>query len=398
MTSRLEFTTRQQDSATSARAGEIRLARGRIETPMFMPVGTVGSVKGLEPRDLVDMDARIILGNTYHLYLRPGEQVLEQMGGLHRFMAWDGPILTDSGGFQFFSLSRFARVDDDGVRFRSHLDGSRHAFTPESVIETQRVIGSDIRMVLDDCPALPAPRSRILEAMRRTTLWAQRSLQAARHLDGATFAIVQGGTDRTLRREHLDALSSLSFEGRTFEGLALGGLAVGESAAEMDEVLHEIAPRMPQDRPRYLMGVGKPGDILQAIAAGIDLFDCVLPTRNARTGQLFTREGALNLRNARHRVDDRPIDAECPCPVCATHSRAYLAHLFRSREILAPRLASIHNLRFYLDLVREARSAIIRGDYERWMNATMRRWQGTGGPDMGARTQGGSGVDPRIPV
>lgn len=370
----LAYRTVARDVSTDARAGEITLERGRIATPAFMPVGTLGTVKGLEPDDLHRMQARIILGNTYHLYLRPGLEVLERMGGLHRFMGWSGPVLTDSGGFQFFSLARFARVTDDGVEFRSHLDGSRHRFSPEGVIDIQRVIGSDIRMVLDDCPALPATPARLDESLRRSSVWAHRSLVAGRGLGGATFGIVQGGTDVARRISHLETLAAMEVDGRAFEGLALGGLAVGEAPELTWATLAEVGPRMPSDRPRYLMGVGKPADLLRAVASGIDMFDCVLPTRNARTAQVFTREGPLNLRNARYRMDDTPIDPTCACPVCTRFSRAYVAHLFRAGEMLGPRLASLHNLHYYLGLMREAREAIVAGRYGVWMRETMAAW------------------------
>ncbi len=361
-------------SECGARATTLTLARGTIQTPIFMPVGTVGTVKGLTAAQVRATGAQIILGNTYHLYLRPGEAVLEKMGGLHRFMGWDAPILTDSGGYQFFSLRKFTRTTDEGVQFRSHIDGSSHLFTPERVMEIQDIIGSDIQMVLDDCPALPASPERLREALRRTTLWARRSMAASEATRGATFLIVQGGTDLELRRAHLHTLAEMGSE-----GLALGGLAVGEAPEEMVETLAAIVPEMPVDRPRYLMGVGRPIDLLEAIERGVDMFDCVMPTRNARNGQVFTRMGKLNLRNARHAGVDAPLDPGCGCEACRTVSAGYLHHLFRAQEMLGPILATIHNLTYYLDFVREAREAIV-GD--RWMafrRRTLEGWAGERG-------------------
>jgi queuine tRNA-ribosyltransferase len=341
-----------------ARAGVITTAHGPVETPVFMPVGTQATVKSLATSDLEALGARIILGNTYHLALRPGEELIERLGGLHRFMAYPRAILTDSGGFQVFSLAARRKVDDDGVTFSSHIDGSVQRFTPERAMAVQAALGSDIAMAFDECPPSDAPRDVVLQAMARTTRWAQRCLASPRGPGQIRFGIIQGGVDIGLRRQHLGELAPLDFE-----GLAIGGLSVGEPPAVMHEVVGAVAPEMPADRPRYLMGVGRPEDLLAGIAAGIDMFDCVMPTRNARNGQLFVRAGKLNIGNNVHRLDDRPVEEGCPCVTCRQHSRAYLAHLFRAKEMLYYRLATIHNLQHYLDLAREARVAIIEGRF-----------------------------------
>ncbi len=371
-TRRLTFTLQARSSETLARAGVLDTPRGRIRTPIFMPVGTLGTVKTLSPDELRDdVGAEIILANTYHLYLRPGEATLQRVGGLHRFMGWDRPLLTDSGGYQFFSLRELAKFDDDGVSFRSHLDGSRHRFTPERAVEVQAAIGSDIMMALDHCPPLPSPAKDIEAAMRRTTAWARRCLDASHDVPGALFCIVQGGTDVALRRAHVEELAAMPFE-----GLALGGLAVGETPQEMYDTIEAVTPAMPRDRPRYLMGVGRPEDLVEAIARGIDMFDCVMPTRNARNAQVFTRAGKLNLRNARFATDDRPLDDACGCGACTTFSRSYVHHLVRAGEVLGIRLTTLHNLRYYLDLVREARLAIEEDRFIAWRAATRAGWSG----------------------
>jgi queuine tRNA-ribosyltransferase len=357
------------DPGSLARATTIRLRRGTIETPIFMPVGTLGTVKGLAPFELRDAGAALILANTYHLFLRPSTAVLERAGGLHRFMAWDRPILTDSGGYQFFSLSSLCRYDDRGVEFKSHLDGTKHFFTPERVIELQASIDSDIHMQLDQCPALPAAPEVLREAMLRSIDWARRSRAVSVDRQGALFAIVQGGTDRAMRRFHAETVAA-----EDYAGYALGGLAVGEAPDEMYEVIEATTPFLPADRPRYLMGVGTPRDLLEAIGRGIDMFDCVLPTRNARNGQVFTRAGRRNLRNARFQSDDAPLDAACGCYTCRTFSRAYLAHLFRSQEMLGPRLATLHNIQYYLDLVRGARDAILAGAFDSYRSRCIEAW------------------------
>ena len=361
----------------NARAGTLQTPRGVVQTPIFMPVGTVGTVKSLMPDELEALGAQIILANTYHLYLRPGEPVLEQHGGLHRMMGWDRPILTDSGGYQFFSLRHLARFDRDGVTFQSHVDGSRHRFTPERVIDIQRTIGSDVMMVLDHCSELPAPRAALERAMATTTDWALRSL---RHVverpaerDGAVFAILQGGTEHDLRVRHRDELCA-----HEFDGFAVGGLSVGEAPAVMYDVLETAVPGMPQERPRYLMGVGRPEDLVAGIERGVDMFDCVMPTRNARNGGTFTRTGRLNMRNGRHRTDERPIDERCGCPACRRFTRSYILHLFRTNEMLGPRLVTLHNLHYYLDLVTEARAAIAAGRFASWAAETRSGWAAAG--------------------
>ena len=366
---RLSF---EEDARSAgARAGTITTPRGVIETPIFMPVGTLGTVRTQSTEDLTGVGAQIILANTYHLHLRPGADLVRELGGLHAFMNWDRPILTDSGGFQFFSLSHLAKFSEDGVKFRSHHDGSSHFFSPEVCIGVQAALGSDIMMQLDQCPALPAT-SRILDdAIRRSTSWASRCLDAARSApSGALFAIVQGGTDVERRLAHLERLNELEFH-----GYALGGLAVGEEPAEMYDTVEAVAPQMPRDRPRYLMGVGRPVDILESIARGIDMFDCVMPTRNARNGQVFSRSGKLNLRNARFRSDSGPIDPECSCTACSQHSRAYIHHLIRNHEVLGIRLTTTHNLTYYLDLVRGAREAVMVDEFEAYRRSCHAGWE-----------------------
>jgi queuine tRNA-ribosyltransferase len=342
----------------SARAGVLETAHGPVHTPVFMPVGTQATVKALAVSDLAALGAEIILGNTYHLALRPGEDLIAGQGGLHRFMAFPRAILTDSGGFQVFSLAERRRLDDDGVTFSSHLDGSEQRFTPERAMAVQAALGSDIAMAFDECPPSDAPLAVVETAMARTTRWARRCLASPRAPGQLRFGIVQGGVDIALRRRHLAEIAPLDFE-----GLALGGLGVGEPPPIMHEVVGAIAPEMPRERPRYLMGVGRPEDLLAGIAAGIDMFDCVMPTRNARNGQLFVKTGKLNIGNSIHRTADRPLEDDCPCATCRQHSRAYLAHLFRAKELLYHRLATIHNLQHYLDLAREARAAIVQGDF-----------------------------------
>ncbi len=341
-----------------ARAGILHTPRGDIATPVFMPVGTAGTVKAMTADELraPPLDARIILANTYHLYLRPGMEVIAAAGGLHRFAAWDRPILTDSGGFQVFSLSRVvAEIDDDGVTFRSHIDGSKHRLTPEVSLEIQRVLGSDIAMCFDECPPGDADAATQQRALDRTTAWAKRCRAAPRAPGQALFGIVQGGVDTTRRLRHLAELEPLDFDGH-----ALGGLAVGERIEDTYRVLDEVAHRLPPERPRYLMGVGTPADLERGILAGIDMFDCVMPTRNARNGYLFAAGGRVNIPNAANRLDLGPIDATCPCATCRIHSRAYLRHLYMSKEILYSRLATLHNLTFYARHVAALRERIIQ--------------------------------------
>ncbi|MEO7201979.1 MAG: tRNA guanosine(34) transglycosylase Tgt [Candidatus Tumulicola sp.] len=342
----------------SARSGTLALTHGVVETPCFMPVGTAATVKGLTPDDLHATGAQIVLANDYHLWLRPGLRVLEAAGGLHRFMGWDGPILTDSGGFQIFSLEGRRRIDDDGVTFRSHIDGSEHRFTPESVIAFSRAIGVDVAMVLDVCTKLPASDAELERAVELTTRWARRSAPAANDGPTAAFAIVQGGLDRTLRERSARELVELNFP-----GYAIGGLSVGETRDELYATARFTAERLPQNKPRYLMGVGTATDLIEAVDAGVDLFDCVYPTRCGRTGRAMTRDGHFNIFNARYTDDFGPLDPNCGCRVCARFSRAYLAHLFRSEEMLGPRLLSEHNVTVLNDLMRDARTAIRAG---RW--------------------------------
>jgi queuine tRNA-ribosyltransferase len=342
-----------------ARLGRIETPHGSIETPDFMPVGTQATVKALTPADLRAAGAQMILGNTYHLNLRPTAERIARLGGLHRFMAWDGPILTDSGGFQVFSLAELRRVDDDGVTFTSHLDGSTHRLTPERAMEIQALLGSDVAMVLDQLVDPGLPRAEVRDAMDRTHRWAERSLGARGRPDQAVFGIIQGGVDPGLRRESVAAIGA-----QAFDGIAVGGLSVGESKADMAATLDVVADALGSDpRPRYLMGVGSPVDFFTAVERGIDLFDCVLPTRVARTGQVWTDAGRLNLRNAVFQDDPAPIDASCACEACRNHSRAYVAHLFRARELLAYRLATIHNVTWTLELMRRMREGLGQGSF-----------------------------------
>jgi queuine tRNA-ribosyltransferase len=348
---------------TGARLGRLTTPHGVIETPAFMPVGTQATVKGQTQQDLEVLGAQIILANTYHLYLRPGHELIRRMGGLHQFMSWPRPILTDSGGFQVFSLSELRKVSEDGVTFRSHLDGSEHFLSPEKALEIEIALGSDIVMVLDECIETPSQDARAREAAGRTLAWARRSRDYfAAHGDPARqmlFGIVQGGTDRELRRTSAQALVDMDFP-----GYAIGGLAVGEPHAVTCEMTEAAASRLPADRPRYLMGVGKPEQILDYVSLGVDMMDCVLPTRSARHGCLFTSHGRLLIRNAQYAEDPRPIDDNCACAVCRRYSRAYLRHLYRSGEFLAVILNTHHNLYFYLDFMRQIRKAIEFGNLE----------------------------------
>jgi queuine tRNA-ribosyltransferase len=341
-----------------ARTGILRTPRGEIHTPAFMPVGTLGTVKAMTARELAapPLDARIILGNTYHLYLRPGLEVIEACGGLHRFAGWSRPILTDSGGFQVFSLKDRRKIDDDGVDFRSHIDGSLHRLTPERAMEIQGVLGSDIAMVFDECPPADATGDVHERAVARSTAWAGRCADVRRPAGQALFGIIQGGLDVARRRRHLAQLREVGFD-----GYAIGGLSVGETPEQMYGVLDGFASELPEDRPRYLMGVGKPADLARGVAAGIDLFDCVLPTRNARTGSLFSGTGSINIRNARFRTDTGPVDPACPCETCQTVSRAYLRHLILAKEILYNRLATLHNLTHYARTMATLRQRIAEG-------------------------------------
>jgi queuine tRNA-ribosyltransferase len=340
----------------AARRGRVTLAHGTVETPVFMPVGTYGTVKAMAPNELDALGAEIVLGNTFHLWLRPGLDVIAAHGGLHRFMGWSRPILTDSGGFQVFSLGPLRKVREDGVTFASPVNGDRLLLTPERSLEIQRILDSDIAMVFDECTPYPASRDEVAESMRLSLRWAERSKRAHEGNANALFGIVQGGMFEDLREESVGALSALGFD-----GYAIGGLSVGESREERRRIEAHVPARLPADKPRYLMGVGTPEDIVSAVTNGIDMFDCVLPTRNARNGWLFTRHGDVKIRNARHRLDANPLDASCVCYTCSNFSRAYLHHLQRTNEILGARLNTIHNLHYYLTLLTELREAIAAG-------------------------------------
>ncbi|PKP74560.1 MAG: tRNA guanosine(34) transglycosylase Tgt [Alphaproteobacteria bacterium HGW-Alphaproteobacteria-6] len=344
----------------AARSGVIQTPRGAIRTPAFMPVGTAATVKAMLPESVAATGADILLGNTYHLMLRPTAERIARLGGLHRFMNWSGPILTDSGGFQVMSLAALRKLTEEGVRFSSHIDGSRHMLGPERSMEIQRLLGSDIVMAFDECPALPATEEAVATSMRLSMRWAQRSRDAFGDRPGhALFGIMQGGVSRDLRAESAAALTAIGFD-----GYAIGGLAVGEGQAAMFGVLDHAPGFLPEDKPRYLMGVGKPDDIVGAVARGIDMMDCVLPSRSGRTGQAFTRHGVVNIRNARHQDDPRPLDEACACPACRGYSRAYLHHVVRAGEIIGAMLMTWHNLRYYQDLMQGLREAIAAGRLE----------------------------------
>ena len=347
----------------NARRGQLIFPRGVVDTPAFMPVGTRGAVKSLSPEEVAGSGAQIILGNTFHLSLRPGTEVVQAHGTLHDFMNWRGPILTDSGGFQVWSLADLRKMDERGVTFRSPFDGAEVFLGAEQSMQIQTELGADIVMAFDECTAYPCAEKAARESMERTTRWAQRC-RASYDGDGALFGIVQGGMYLDLRRESLAQLVNIGFE-----GYALGGLSVGEPRANMLEVLAEIAPKMPTDKPRYLMGVGTPRDLVDAVAAGMDMFDCVLPTRNARNGWLYTSRGIVKIRNAEHRLSTQPIDPHCPCYACQNYSRAYLRHLHRDNEILGARLCSLHNLHYYQNLMRQMRDAIAESRFAAFAKA-----------------------------
>jgi queuine tRNA-ribosyltransferase len=369
----------ESTSTGRARLGTLRTPHGEIDTPQFMPVGTQATVKSLSPADLRATGAQIILGNTYHLSLRPTAERIAALGGLHRFMAWDGPILTDSGGFQVFSLAHLRRVDDDGVTFASHLDGSTNRLTPERAVEIQELLGSDIAMAFDQLVDPSLSRAEVGEAMERTHRWASRSLAARSRPDQAVFGIIQGGVDAGLRRVSTAAIASLAFD-----GIAVGGLSVGESKDQMAATLDVVADALgPDPRPRYLMGVGAPIDFFTAIERGIDLFDSVLPTRVARTGQVWTDAGRLNLRNARFVDDPGPIDVGCACETCRTFSRAYVAHLFRADELLGYRLATLHNVTWTLALMRRLRASLVDGSFDALRAAVTRAFARPADPEPG---------------
>ncbi len=351
------FEILRRDSSTHARVGKLHTPHGVVDTPAYMPVGTHGAVRALTPDQVAETGSQIVLANTYHLHLRPGEDLVREAGGLHRFMAWDGPILTDSGGFQVFSLAHANRLDEDGVSFRSHIDGAEVRLTPEKAVEIQNALGADIIMAFDHCPSLPASREEVERAVDRTTRWASRCLRAHTRPDSqALFGIVQGGTHLDLRRRSLDGLASLDFP-----GYAIGGVSVGEPNDEIRRVIAEVGPWLPEDRPRYLMGIGTAEDILAGIAAGVDLFDCVMATRNARNASLFTREGPIKVRNQQYEGDLGPLDRHCRCYTCRHFSRAYLRHLHMRKESLAGTLGSIHNIYFLQDLLRRVREEIADG-------------------------------------
>ena len=369
------------DTRTRARAGRVTTAHGSFDTPVFMPVGTQGTVKALTQTMLEEAGARIILGNTYHLYLRPSHLTINQLGGLHRFISWDRAILTDSGGFQVFSLTGLRQISDEGVEFQSHIDGSRHFLSPEKSMEIQAALGSDIVMAFDECTPYPATREAALKSLEMTAAWARRSKERLTELHGdkkeaeragirivnssqALFGINQGSIFTDLRERSLEGLLEIGFD-----GYAIGGLSVGEEKSAMFDVVSEIAPRLPEDKPRYLMGVGTPEDIVNAVSCGVDMFDCVMPTRNARNGSLFTSRGKINVKNARYKSDERPVDEGCECPVCSRYSRAYLRHLYMSGEILGSVLSSLHNVCFYLDTMARIRQAILLGTFNEFRDS-----------------------------
>jgi queuine tRNA-ribosyltransferase len=371
----MKFELKAKDTKSSARAGVITTDHGKINTPIFMPVGTVGTVKAVHIKELTeDTKAQIILGNTYHLFLRPGTEVMEAAGGLHKFNGWDKPILTDSGGYQVFSLSDTRKIKEDGVHFSSHIDGSKHIFTPENVIEKQRSIGSDIMMVLDECTPYPCDYDYARDSMRMTHRWLDRGIEHYKKTQPkyghsqTLFPIVQGSVYRDLRKESAEYIASAGMEGN-----AIGGLSVGEPVDVMYELTELVCSILPDDKPRYLMGVGTPANILEGIALGVDMFDCVMPTRNGRNGMLFTSEGIINIKNKKWQKDFSPVDPNGLSFVDSGYSRAYLRHLFTAKESLGPMIASLHNLRFYLWLVGEARKHIIDGDFAEWKNLMVQK-------------------------
>lgn len=365
-----------REDGSGARAGRLTTDHGIVETPCFMPVGTQGAVKTMSSGDLEKMGATIILANTYHLYLRPGMKVMEEAGGIHDFMSWRGPVLTDSGGYQVFSLSDLNRISDEGVEFRSHLDGSAHLLTPSGVIDIQTTIGSDIMMVLDQCTSYPCSRSDAEEAVARTTLWAERSVSyhgtrmTRKDYERVLFGIVQGSVYRDLRERSAGELIQLDFP-----GYAIGGLSVGEPKEETLRTVEETTMLLPPEKPRYLMGVGFPEDIVEAVARGIDLFDCVVPTRNSRNGTVYTSRGKIVVKNAAYARDWEPIDPDCDCEICSRYSRGYLRHLFNTGEMSGPRLATYHSLYFYLHLLDEIRQVIREGSFEEWRKEFYRRYR-----------------------
>lgn len=358
MSSPITFKILKRDPRTHARLGKLVTPHGGVDTPCFMPVGTQGTVKTLTPEDLTETGSQMILANAYHLYIRPGVEVIQSLGGLHRFMGWRGPILTDSGGYQVFSLAKLRKVTDEGVRFNSHFDGREHFLTPESVVKIQEDLGSDIAMVFDECPPYSSDHKLLRESVERTLLWSRCAKKVHRKKNQALFGIVQGGTDLKLRRESLERTLELGFP-----GYALGGMSVGEPKEKMREVLQALAPSMPEAAPRYLMGVGTPIDFLDAVEAGIDLFDCVTPTRYGRNGSAFTHRGLVVIRNAVYAQAKGPVDPECDCYTCGHFDRGYLRHLFNTNEILGPRLLSYHNVYFFHSLLKKIRQAVRQGRF-----------------------------------
>ncbi|KAF0217737.1 MAG: queuine [Geobacteraceae bacterium] len=356
--SAIDFKVIKKDGPTAARVGSLTTPHGRIDTPIFMPVGTQATVKAMTPEELGEVGAQIILANTYHLYIRPGHELVARMGGLHEFMRWKGPILTDSGGFQVFSLTELRKITEDGVKFQSHLDGSYHFISPETAVAIQEALGGDIIMCFDECPPYPAEYDYVRRSMELTSRWARRCKEAKRRNDQALFGIVQGGMFTELRERSAHELCEIGFD-----GYALGGLSVGEEKRVMYDIMESCAPFLPEDKPRYVMGIGAPEDLIEGINFGFDMFDCVMPTRNARNGMLFTSFGRVNIKGAAYAEDRSPIDPECGCYVCRNYSRAYLRHLYRAGEILASRLNTWHNLHYYLSLMAEARKAIACGRF-----------------------------------
>ena len=355
-----------------ARLGKLHLAHGDVNTPIFMPVGTQGTVKTMTPHELEEIGAEIILGNTYHLYLRPGHKLIERLGGLHKFSSWKRPILTDSGGFQVFSHSGLNKISEEGVFFNSHIDGSKHFLTPELSIEIQNSLGADIIMSFDECAPYPAEYGYVLESLKRTTRWEKRSKDAHKNWDKQLlFGIVQGGMYEDLRKMSAEQIMEIDFP-----GYAIGGMSVGEPKELMYEMLDYTAPLLPEDKPRYLMGVGTPVDLIEGVSMGVDMFDCVMPTRNGRNGMVFTWDGPINIKNATYKEDERPIDENCDCYVCKNFSRAYIRHLYKAGEILALRLNTYHNLHFYLELMKKIREAISENRFEQFKKEFLSRYKG----------------------
>ena len=357
----MDFEILARDNSCGARRGRMTTAHGTIETPVFMPVGTQATVKSVSPDELEALGARIILGNTYHLNLRPGAERIARLGGLHKFMHWGGSILTDSGGFQVFSLAKINKIEEQGVVFQSHIDGSRHMIDPESSVRIQEHLGSDVAMCFDECTSYPVSHDYAADSMQRTVRWAARCKAARTREDQALFGIVQGSVFHDLRMSCLEQLTAIGFD-----GYALGSLSVGESKEEMLSVLEAFAPALPEDRPRYVMGVGTPEDLVEGVRVGVDMFDCVMPTRNARNGMLFTSAGSIQIKNSRYADDPEPIEPGCTCYTCRRFSKAYLRHLFMAREILSYRLNTLHNLHYYLELMAGLRSALEQGSFEKW--------------------------------